>query len=235
MVRVLELFAGEGGATRGLLDAGCEVVAVDSSYPRLRRNPSRHRVLGDAFEAGRALLAGGGFDWVWASPPCQRYSRGNAANDTSGYPDLIGPTRDMLLASGLPYVIENVEDARGYLRDPLMLCGTEFNLRAVDEDGEVLWLRRHRLFESSLPMWGAGGCQHPSDLRCGGVYGGARSDKREAREVRRGGYTPAGERVQSELLGVDWMTPVGRRLCIPPAYASFVAGEVAARLGLVAA
>jgi DNA (cytosine-5)-methyltransferase 1 len=54
------------------------------------------------------------------------------------YPDLIGPVRELLLAAGVPYVIENVAAARPWLRDPVTLCGVMF--------GKPVY--RHRLFEA---------------------------------------------------------------------------------------
>lgn len=58
--------------------------------------------------------------------------------------------------------------------------------------------------------------------------GGGRSDKREAREVRKGGYSPPDAHVQSALLGgVEWMTGKGRRECIPPVYAGWIGAQIA--------
>jgi site-specific DNA-cytosine methylase len=53
-----------------------------------------------------------GFDAIHASPPCQAYSagrniwKGRLPDDR--HPDLVAPTRARLIASGVPYVIENV-------------------------------------------------------------------------------------------------------------------------------
>jgi hypothetical protein len=135
------------------------------------------------------------------------------------YDRLIGATREALLIAGRPYVIENVEDARPELVDPLTLCWTEFYQAGTveDEDGTPLWMKRHRLFESNVHLWGAGGCTHPKDMQCAGAYGGARRDKVEARTIRHGGYVPRLP-VMRELLGIDWMTEKGCQLSIPPAY-----------------
>lgn len=51
----LKLCAGEGGSTQGLMNAGYDVIAVDSSRSRLRRNPARWTVYGDAFDAIEAM------------------------------------------------------------------------------------------------------------------------------------------------------------------------------------
>jgi DNA (cytosine-5)-methyltransferase 1 len=82
------------------------------------------------------------FDFVHASPPCQFYSIARSIGNGADHPELIEPTRDGLLAAGVPYSIENVEKAKWALRDPVMLCGSMFNRD----------IKRHRLFETSLPI-----------------------------------------------------------------------------------
>jgi DNA (cytosine-5)-methyltransferase 1 len=83
------------------------------------------------------------YDAIHASPPCQRYSVTAALPnvDTGKYPALIEVTRFWLATIDLPYIIENVPGAP--LRDPIMLCGTMFNLRVF----------RHRAFESNKYLW----------------------------------------------------------------------------------
>jgi hypothetical protein len=56
------------------------------------------------------------------------------------YPDQIAATRAMTLASGRPYVIENVVQAP--LLSRVILCGSMFGLRVY----------RHRGFETSFPI-----------------------------------------------------------------------------------
>jgi DNA (cytosine-5)-methyltransferase 1 len=78
------------------------------------------------------------FDLVHLGAPCQRWSKMCRCRPELRvkYPDLITPTRPVLQASGLPYVIENVEDAP--LIAPVWLCGFMF--------GKELY--RHRGFET---------------------------------------------------------------------------------------
>lgn len=226
---MLDLFCCEGGAGKGYADAGFEVFGVD--LERQRRYPFEFHQA-DALD----VLAGGvldldSFDAIHASPPCQAYSITKHSHQKK-HVELIEPVRDALIRLGKPYVIENVPGAP--LRDPLTLCGTEFGLRTTDVDGEVLWLKRHRLFESNVDLWGAGGC-HCTGRAIGGVYGGGSSDRNHAKEVRMGGYTPSKE-VRAALIGCDWMTLHGLSQSIPPAYTkhigeqllAYVKGEVAA-------
>ena len=64
----------------------------------------------------------------------------------------------------------------------------------------------------------------------GGVYGGARSDRDEARNVRRGGYTPE-RKVASRLLDIDFMSMAGLRKSIPPAYTEWIGLQLMEYLG----
>jgi DNA (cytosine-5)-methyltransferase 1 len=117
----------------GLHRAGFDVTGVDI-------HPQPHYpfpfIQGDALEQDLS-----GYDFVWASPPCQAYTamqhiRKNAA----AHPDLIAPVRDMLTAWGGAWVIENVKGAP--LRAATMLCGTMFGLRII----------KHRYFETSFDL-----------------------------------------------------------------------------------
>ena len=84
----------------------------------------------------------GEYTAVHASPPCQRYSAMTKCRPelAAEYPDLVAPTRQLLRAIDLPYVIENVPGSP--LVDPITLCGHMFGYE----------LYRHRLFESSVPL-----------------------------------------------------------------------------------
>jgi DNA (cytosine-5)-methyltransferase 1 len=123
--------------------------------------------------------------------------------------------------------MENVPGAP--LETPLTLCGSEFNLVAADEDGRLLHLKRHRLFESNLFLFGNGGCQCAAFKRrgigVGGAYGGGSVDKQHAKDVRRGGYTPS-KPVREALLGIDWMTQNGLSQSIPPAYTEHIGAQL---------
>lgn len=129
-MRVLDLFCCAGGAAKGIWQAlpTVEIVGIDivqqPEYPF------------DFFQYDISTIKqlSTNFDFIWASPPCQKYSPTQAIYKKD-HPDLVDFTRELLLATGLPFVIENVEQAP--LRKDLLLCGAMFNKP----------YRRHRIFE----------------------------------------------------------------------------------------
>jgi DNA (cytosine-5)-methyltransferase 1 len=135
--RLLDLFCCAGGAGVGYDRAGYEVVGVDIDP---QPNYPFEFVQADALTLSPKFIAS--FDVVHASPPCQSYSDLAKRNGNGHeWPRLIGPVRNMLIRSGLPYIIENVDGAP--LRDPVVLCGTMFpKLRVL----------RHRLFEANFEI-----------------------------------------------------------------------------------
>lgn len=188
--RCLDLFAGAGGAAMGYHRAGYDVVGVDL-HPK-PQYPFAF-VQADALAPPFDLRA---FDPIHASPPCQHYSQATAwRGSREDHPDLIDAVRDMLEASGVPYVIENVEGARYRLRDPIMLCGSMFGIG----------VRRHRYFEvPTLPFSMVPPCEHDRDL-IPFDHGGTRTES----EYR-------------DAMGCDWMTAVVARQAIPPAYTEWI-------------
>jgi DNA (cytosine-5)-methyltransferase 1 len=220
--RLLDLFCCAGGAGAGYARAGFDVVGVDVDRLALRRYPGQ-AVRADALEviAHWNLAA---FDAIHASPPCQTYSQTRHTHKAS-HPDLLGAVWQALEHVGIPYVVENVPGAP--MPGALTLCGSEFGLRAVDA-GRVVTLRRHRLFVSNVHLWGAGGCSCAADRAAGriaGAYGGGSTDLEHARTVRHGGYTPPTP-VRAALLGIDWMTQAQLSQAIPPAYTTFIGGQL---------
>lgn len=231
---LLDAFCGEGGAGAGYEQAGFRVIGVDTSPARLERYPyESHK--GDAIEF--ILEHGHLFDAAHGSPTCTGYSRGTAAipDRFERYDRLIPATREAFRSVGLPYVIENVEDAKPELLNPMLLCGRMFGLSATDDDGTPLVMDRHRLFESNAPMLAPEHLKHDRSLQVAGAYGGARRNKDEARHVRKGGYVPRSVDVQRELLGTPWMSEKGCWLSIPPAYTEYVGRQLLAHVEAVAA
>lgn len=141
--RLLDGCSGAGGAARGYVTAGFEVHGVDAD-PRLRRDYLKSGAASftwaDILEALADRAYARSFDVIHVSPPCQHYSQMSRCRPglAQEYPELITPVRELLLAAGRPFIIENVSAARPWLRDPVTLCGVMF--------GKPLY--RHRLFEA---------------------------------------------------------------------------------------
>jgi DNA (cytosine-5)-methyltransferase 1 len=215
--RLLDLFCGAGGAARGYYQAGFEVVGVD-----LAEQP---RYPFEFHQADALTFPLEGFDAIHASPTCQWHSKiTNVRGSQANHENLIPPTRGRLEAAGVPWIIENVMDARPWLRDPVMLCGSAFGLP----------IKRHRLFESPLALMSPG-CAH-------GAH-----DKRRYRVRQHGkeydtawcyvfGGGQAGQPVASwrEAMGIDWMTVDELSQAIPPAYTSHLGQFLLAALGAAA-
>lgn len=223
--RLLDLFAGAGGAAIGYMRAGFDVVGVDN---RPQPNYPGTFVLGDAIEYLGDLLPGT-FDAIHASPPCQGYS-GHVSSASSRWagtlgkdePRLIGQVRTLVLWHRAPYVIENVVGARSELRDPLTLCGTMFGLP----------IPRHRLLETLV----RGAIKQPIHLRCSGVakrYAEARGwDPRDMTVTGKGRRAGTKER-WAEVMGWPDEVPVtqhGLREAIPPAYTEWIGRQMIAML-----
>lgn len=220
-MRVLDLFCNAGGAGMGYARAGFEVVGVDLDP---QKNYPFAFIQHDALTLDPRFLAS--FDAIHASPPCQGYTSMRHAPGAKGAPRLIGPTRAMLERTGLPWIIENVEDARAEMRDPLTLCGSMFDLGA-----QGCRLQRHRLFESNVAISAPSPCQH-DERPVIGVYGGharrraASAGGRGTRDIWEGGHRAA----MSEAMGMTWATCAEMSEAIPPAYTEHLGRQLIAHI-----
>ena len=155
------------------------------------------------------------FDAVHASPPCQSFTayrrKGHGVGDTA--PDLIAPTRALLEATGLPWIMENVEGAP--LNDPVRCCGSSFGLD----------VRRHRIFESNVPLT-APPCNHRwATPRFAQATN--RSNLRRTVEV---GVWRIPLDVQQRAMGIDWLGLDDLSQAIPPAYTEFLGRQLHATI-----
>jgi DNA (cytosine-5)-methyltransferase 1 len=239
--RLLDLYCGGGGAAMGYYRAGFDVVGVD--HVEQPRYPFPF-VLADALAYLDDDLEAGAFDVVHASPPCQfatDYVRHGRVRES---PNLLRATRDLLDATDLPYVLENVEKARPWLRDPLLVCGSMFD--------PPMDVQRHRLFESNValepPAWP---CRHKlwaADRYPGG--GSVRSARKAERRTGRAIAEPSRYLVrrtvevgtwdipvpvQARAMGIDWLTREELSEAIPPAYTQFLGEQLLERLARSAA
>ena len=216
--KLLDLFCCAGGAGVGYNRAGFEVVGVDI---KPQPNYPFRFIQADALALAPEFISS--FDAIHASPPCQSYSdlakrNGNADK----WPRLIEPVREMLVRSGLPYVIENVEGAP--LLNPVVLCGTMFpGLRVL----------RHRLFEANFGIVPPPHNKHPKvhtfDRRKS--HFGKTDEWKDFVQVTGGGNcTLAAAR---EAMGIEWMTKNEINESIPPAYTRFIGEQLLRHLSFV--
>lgn len=188
----------------GLHRAGFEVVGVDiepqPNYPF------------EFHQADALNFPLDGFDLIWASPPCQRYSAATKrwTGRAKGHPDLAATTRDLL--AGRLFVLENVPGSP--LRPDLTLCGFMFPELAVI---------RHRIFEihgatvsqpAHVPHKGRRGLDY---FTVAGHSGG----KSTRDKVRIGSFEE-----WSRAMGIDWMTSKELSQAIPPAYSEWIARQL---------
>lgn len=246
-MKALDLFCGAGGATKGLQRAGFHVTGVDI-------NPQPHYCGDEFYQADALTFPLEGYDFIWASPPCQAYSimRNLPWLREKQYPRLIRPIRELLVKTAGVYCIENVMDAKhdGMMAD--WLCGTMFGLPVY----------RHRLFETNF--WWLRPQHVPHDVKKQTVRNGRTLGSR-ARDVvfsvaedrrgkeswlgRRGeagrgltvkengarrpganvGHAPGVEAVRLAM-GIDWMSREEITQAIPPAYAEFIGREAMKQL-----
>jgi DNA (cytosine-5)-methyltransferase 1 len=210
-LRLLDLFCCAGGAGKGYAQAGFEIVGIDINP---QPNYPFPFVQTDALALDPKFVAT--FDAIHASPPCQSYSDLAKRNrNADAWPRLIEPVREVLVRSGLPYIIENVEGAP--LRDPVMLCGTMFKgLRVI----------RHRLFETNFPILTPKHGRHPLvhtfDKRKS--HYGKTDDMVDFVQVTGGGNCTIA--AAKDAMGIGWMTKNELNEAIPPAYTYFIGKQL---------
>lgn len=196
-MKALDLFCGAGGVSMGLHRAGFDVTGVDiKPQPRYPFGFIQDDAMTFPLE---------GFDFIWASPPCQHYTQmlNHGQTNRNTHPDLVAAVRDRLRANGRPYVIENVNGAP-LLAGSVMLCGEMFGLRVM----------RHRYFEAAFALLAP---THPAhDKR-----GARRKDGDGGHYLRVYGHE-TGKGEWGEAMGIDWMKSPELAQAIPPAYSEFI-------------
>lgn len=216
--RLLDLYCGEGAAGWGYHLAGWDVVGVD-----IRPMP---RYPFEFYQADALTFPLDGFDAAHASAPCQDHSETQILSGDHGTGWLLLATRARLQASGLPWVLENVQGAPLAHQDDLfganglVLCGCMF-------DGLRGLIYEDRLFETSFPVPQPPHRLHqwpqtkmgrpPKPGECMQVTGHF-SDVAEARR-----------RYQA-----PWMSRDGLAQAIPPAYTKYIGRHLLSALEVAA-
>ncbi len=211
--RLLDLFAGAGGAGVGYARAGFEVVGIDIAdqpdYPFEFHQGDALDFLADNWRH---------FDAIHASPPCQASTAlTKGTNKGREYVQLIPETRRLLRATGLLTVIENVQGSD--LRRDLTLCGEIFGLGVI----------RHRYFEVSgfsvIPP-----AHKPHRGRVRGWRHGTYYDGPYLAVYGDGGGKGSVAEWQ-QAMGIDW-TADRKAIAeaLPPAYCEFVGSQLRAQM-----
>lgn len=202
---LLDLFCKAGGAGMGYHRAGFDVVGVDiepqPNYPF------------EFVQADAMTFDLRGFDAIHASPPCQGYSKA-MRHLSRGAAMLIDETRERLNASGVPWVIENVQGA------PLTTCTTLFGEHGVILCGSMFGLKlwRHRLFETSFAIRPPQACDHREPP----INPTRRSSAAKVREEY--GMNP--ETVWRAEMDVPWMGKDEARQAIPPSFTEWIGRQM---------
>jgi DNA (cytosine-5)-methyltransferase 1 len=217
---IADFYCGAGGAGAGYERAGFRVVGIDvKPQPHFPFEFIEH----DAIELMDSWLAGennyglelGDFAAWTGSPPCDDFTKARRMTGIDhGTAWLLPATRERFEKSGLPWVIENVDDAP--LRPDLIVCGCMVGLPR---------LKRERWFETSWHAFDLRPvCYHPQPAIP--VLGhGVTSHYRK----KHGSPTIAERR---KAMGISWMNRDELALAIPPAYTEYVGGLLMEELRL---
>ena len=228
--RLLDLFSGQGGASKGYHDAGFEVVGVDIE-PQPRYPYEFHQA--DAMEVLRTgwidgdLPVVGFFDAIHASPPCQDHSPTRDFGGDHGTGWMLAAALELLAGWPLPWVVENVADsplprqADLFGANGLTLCGCMFpELRGL--------LYEDRLFETSFAIPQPGHVLHQWPQTKMG-----RPPKLGECMQLTGHFADAEE--GRRRMGAPWMNRDGVAQAIPPAFTAFIGAQLLKHLASEAA
>ena len=210
----LDLFCGGGGACIGMQQAGFEVVGIDN---KVHKNYPGYFIQADALHPPVNLSD---FDFVWVSPPCQRFSVGTKCRKDAykKHPDLIEPVRALL--KGHPYTcIENVPHAP--IRPDLILNGPSVGLK---------WITRKRIFETSFFIWNPllPQVKYHSFTICANSRAYVNQSDKKRRE-KMGFPMCIPKSVAKMFMGLPcWLEMNNREIgeAVPPPYARYIAEEV---------
>jgi DNA (cytosine-5)-methyltransferase 1 len=215
-MKLLDLFCGAGMASDGYASDFSEIIGVDihpqPDYPY------------KFIQADAMTFPLEGYDAIHASPPCQLFTRAQHLRVAQGHKskekiDLLTPTIERFQSLEIPWVIENVENARSIMGErAIRLCGSSFGLQ----------VQRHRLFLSNIHLVGKP-CHHerfPLDPdthkpRPWGVYYAAGDS------IPKGGRTARDAQHGMEVMGIN--RPIkwnSLKEGFPPAYTHWISDQI---------
>jgi DNA (cytosine-5)-methyltransferase 1 len=213
--KILDLYCGGGGAAKGYINAGFQVVGIDiyeqTNYPGLYINAPALFYLFRHFNE---------FDFIHASPPCQKYSKSTAIHRNKGkrYQDIISLLRNRLLKTGKPFCIENVPTAP--LRKDLILTGYMFQLPLI----------KKRIFEFHKILILTPGIPPKNGTVKNGDYAqvvGKGNKKGQSKDNKQFYFPGTFMEQWRYAMNIDFMTkPKELSNAIPPAYTAFIGKQV---------
>lgn len=219
-LKLLDLYCGAGGCAAGYEKAGFEVIGVDinpqPNYPYEFIQANALDILNDKKFIKQ-------FAAIHASPPCQAHSKARGLSEARNngkygdHLDLIPKTRELLINTGKPYVIENV--AGSPLLNPIKLFGSQF---------EKLYTQRERWFESNVLL------QEPENKKKKMKTLSAGNGIGEDGSISICGNGGVRGLNSKQILlywgfamgGIDWMTRKELAESIPPVYTEFIGKQL---------
>lgn len=220
--RLLDLCCRGGGASAGYHAAGFDVTGVDVEPQPYYPFPF--------IQADALTVDLSSYDVIAASPPCQRYSTATPAARRDDHADLVQPIRERLQdavehGDAWAYVIENVPGSP--LDNPITICGETLRLG----------VRRHRLFESNVELYGTP-CHHDLGAPVTRVYGSRFSLGRKGLDPEtspeagcEASRSPLTD-IARTAMGIDWLPWSDLTQAIPPAYTTWIGQQLISRHGV---
>jgi len=226
---VLDVYCCEGGATRGYQLAGHRTIGIDCApqpnycgdgflqYDALQS--LKTLVDGGALpfrmrDGSHELVARHDIKFVSLSPPCQAANPLTTGTNAGMYdhPQLIPETRELAIALGIPFVIENTAGAP--IRRDLTLNGDMFALG--------VWRPRYFEFGNGFSCPQPEGPRKPSRGRVRGWRHGEWHDGPYVAVYGKGGGKASIAEAQGAM-GIDWTDNwTSLTEAIPPAYTQYI-------------
>ena len=206
-LRLLDLFCGQGGASKGYASIFPDITGVDIRL--MKKYPYRF-IKGDA-----STFPLDGFDLVHASPPCQDHSLTKYLfNEPDGTGWLLEHTIERAIYQGVCYVVENVTHA-SLPNHPhqFTLCGA--SLGPWVRNPKKLFIGKHRKFWCNFPV-------NPPECMC--------DTARQLGYRMAALHTVGDERINSKaefvkVMDIDWMNLKEMNQALPPYFTRFIASE----------